>query len=251
MLKSLLPKENVRYIVSWQQHENAIVPEALKQRKDVEIHRFDIKGLSNNRNNAIDHCRGDIVLIADDDLEFSPDFSQKIIKVYQENPYLDLALFRVDFKNNKSYPEAITKLELPLPRGYFVSSIEITMRRESIRDLRFFPGLGLGAPKMHCGEEELFVTSAIKRGLDCRFYPVEICAHPEDTTGNGNSPEIWRAQGFIIHRIYGASSLLRIPLHAYRHSDGVMNFIKGLKYLSEGVLYSLRKWKSIPELYRW
>ena len=59
--------DGVRYVVSWQSHEEAPVPESLV-RDDVEIHRFDGRGISLNRNHAYDHCRADIVLNADDDL---------------------------------------------------------------------------------------------------------------------------------------------------------------------------------------
>ena len=63
----LPPEEGVRYVVSWQEHGDAVLPEILKDRKDVAVFRLDKKGLSNNRNNAIANCTGDIVLISDDD----------------------------------------------------------------------------------------------------------------------------------------------------------------------------------------
>ena len=51
--KMQLPQmEGVRYVVSWQAHELASVPEELL-RDDIVVYRFDKNGQSYNRNNAI------------------------------------------------------------------------------------------------------------------------------------------------------------------------------------------------------
>ena len=57
------PQEGVKYVVSWQEHDDNPIPSELSSRADVEVYRLDKKGLSNNRNNAISHCKGDIILI--------------------------------------------------------------------------------------------------------------------------------------------------------------------------------------------
>lgn len=67
----LPPREGVGYVVSWQDHRNARIPDAVAARDDVEVLRFDGRGLSANRNNALEHCRADIILIGDDDLVYT------------------------------------------------------------------------------------------------------------------------------------------------------------------------------------
>lgn len=252
MLKPLPVQSNVKYIVSWQDSQGLSIPEYLETRKDVEIYRLDVKGLSNNRNNAIAHCKGDIILIADDDLEYFPDFAKTVRSEFEKNPCLDLAIFKVDFLNKKTYPAKECNLSLPFPKNYFVTSMEIAFRRERVKDLRFWPEMGLGAPKMHCGEEELFVVSAIKRKLNCQFFPTFICRHPKPTTGDNISPEILRAQGFIISIIYPFSGILRIPLKAFRLKKSRKgSFFVSTKHLFQGMVDKICRFKSIPRDYRW
>lgn len=252
MLQSLERRPDVRYVVSWQEHENAPLPKALEERPDVAVHRLDAKGLSNNRNNAIEHSRSDIILIADDDLEYEPDFADKIIAAFEKDPGLDLATFKLQYFNPKTYPSESKELKIPLPKNYFVSSVEIAFRRESIGDLRFYPELGLGASTMHGGEEELFLASAIKRGLSCRFENSIIGRHPEPTTGDKVSEEILRGQGFIISLFYPLSFILRVPLKAYRQAKNKRgNFAGNFKNIWQGSILAKKTLREIPQCYRW
>lgn len=234
------PKEGVRYIVSWQEHRDATIPQSLLDRNDVEIYRFDVKGLSNNRNNALDHCRGDIVLIADDDLIYAEDFADKIIQTFESDSTLDLATFKIDFLNPKTYPPSDCRLSLPLPKDYYGSSIELAFRRKSLQGLYFWEKMGLGNSLLQCGEDELFLTSAIKRGLNCKFINKKIAVHPEGTTGNRVKPGILRGQGFIIRHIYPGSFPLRIILKAWRLSrNSQAAFLSSLFHLNRGAFISL------------
>ncbi|MCH5235400.1 MAG: glycosyltransferase family 2 protein [Muribaculaceae bacterium] len=252
MLSALPSRKGVNYIVSWQQHEDALIPESLILRGDVEVHRLDLKGLSNNRNNGIDHCNGDIVLIADDDLEYTADFAEKIVKTFEENPQVDLATFKIISLNHKKYPSQNRDLELPFPKNYYISSVEIAFRRERLKGLKFYPELGLGSPKMYCGEEEFFVASAIKRGYVCRFINLDIATHSEPTTGNKISNQILRGKGFVISAIYPKTWIVRIALKAYRESRfKKTSFLNNTYQLSKGALQRLLTWQHIPKKYRW
>ena len=240
MLQPLPPQERVKYVVSWQEYENAEIPASLLQRKDVEIHRLDIKGLSNNRNNALEHCKGDIVLIADDDLEYQPDFAKKIIETFEEDPSLDLATFKIDFFNKKIYPDESCKLGLPLPKNYYVSSIEMAFRRNSLRGIRFWDKMGLGNTLLACGEDELFMISAVKRNLECRFINKEIGSHPVESTGDKAKPGVLRGQGFILRKIYPVTFPARIILKSYRlFKKKRGNLLSNLFHLSHGAFLSL------------
>ena len=246
------PQKGVRYVVSWQAHGNEKIPENLSIRSDIEIHRFDIAGLSNNRNNALDYCKSDIVLIADDDLVYSHDFADKVRKAFYDYQDLDLAIFRIDFPNPKTYPEQDCVLSFPLPKNFYCCSVEIAFRRERIGDLKFWPGMGLGSKRFQCGEDELFVLAAIKRGLKCRFVNKVIACHPEESTGTKISSGILRGQGFILGRMYPLSCNARIPLKAYRLTRWQeVSFFKAVFHLSIGAFLSKVVWRRIPKCYKW
>lgn len=236
----LAPQKDVRYVVSWQEHCNAVLPEAIRGRSDVRVWRLDKKGLSNNRNNAIAHCSADIVLIADDDLIYYADSFQRVVKAFEQSRELDLATFRVKFKRTKNYPQDGCRLGIPLPKGYFVTSMEIAFRRKRTVGLSFNPLLGLGAPDMFCGEEEIFLLEAIKSGLMCRHIGEYICDHPGDTTGCKATPGILMGQGYVIKRHYPMSAFPRLLMKAYRISKrGDVSCLRALRFLVKGAMKRL------------
>lgn len=216
----LPPQEGVRYVVSWQEHDGAPVPESIQRRQDVDVCRLEVKGVSNNRNNATAHCSADIVLASDDDLIYEPDAFKKIVSAFEKNPDLDLATFRVKFHKDKPYPADGTRLTVPFPKNYWVSCVEIAFRRERLKEVRFNPGIGPGAPMLACGEDELFVIDAVRGGLNCRHVAEFICSHPHPSTGTRVNDGILRSNGFLIHTIYPLTYIPRILLKAYRTSKG-------------------------------
>lgn len=236
-----LPKvEGVRYVVSWQQHEDAPVPDCLV-RDDIDIYRFDLKGLSLNRNNAIDNCKDDIILLADDDIKYTKGQLRSIIEAFENNPDTDLATFICDQPQMPAYPTAVTRLSEPLPKGYWAGSCSIAFRRTSTGDLRFHPELGLNSPRLHGGEDELFLLAAMRRGLVCKFFPIAICTHPSHSTGTTAEvkPGTLRAQGCYMAIAYRYTWLPRIILKARRTSrSGNMSFMKSLGHLIAGACCS-------------
>lgn len=234
--------EGVRYVISWQNHGDAPVPAKLL-RDDVEIHRFDKPGLSRNRNNSLDHCRADIVLIADDDIIYTADNLKAVIKAFEDNPDVALATFMADMPDGPVYPAESCGLSEPLPKGYWVASINIAFRREAIGDLRFHPELGLGSERIHGSEDELFVLSAIRRKLSCSFFPIEICTHPSQSTGTKAqlTPENIRAAGCYLTIAYPSSFAARLLLKAWRlRRNGQSGFLRALRYLISGSAYAPR-----------
>lgn len=213
----LEPINGVRYVISWQSHENAPLPRGLN-RPDVEVHRFDGKGLSPNRNNALDHCRGDIVLFSDDDLTYFPQGIQDLRRAFKDRPELDFATVISRHGSMARFPKQRQRLSRKLPKGYYVTSFEIAFRRLSAGHLRCREQFGLGSPQLHGGEDELFLYDAICQGLNCQFLPIEICAHPHDSTGTKSrlTPQNLMAQGAVIAIMNPRTKWLRLPLKAWR-----------------------------------
>ena len=255
----LPPIEGVRYVISWQRHEGMPLPEGLECRGDVEVWRLDEEGVSRNRNNALSHCRSGLVVVADDDLVFRKEDLEGVADAFADEPSLDVALFCVDMPNGKHYPSSDCCLGLPFPKGYWVSCVEIVFRRDRIGDLQFHPGFGpgadvLGCGKMTlgCGEDEMFVISAIRRGYDCRFINRRLCAHPQPSTGGRMTVPILRGQGAVMSMIYSPMSLLlRILLKAWRASrNGTINSPTALRALISGVR-AKRNLLAYPSRYHW
>lgn len=246
----LPPMEGVRYVVSWQQcHYTAAVPDWLI-RDDVTVSILKGQGLSRNRNNALAHSTADLCLIADDDLRYRPEYFSTITSAYEADPALDFATFEYTSPHeHKAYPSHSFQLS-KMPKGYYVSSVEITFRRKAVAgNISFNELLGLGAPVLHCGEESIFVADALRSGLNCRFFPkvVTELTKPGTSTTRLSDPGVVMAYGaelWYIHR--DASVLPRCILKAWRisrqaHAPG---FLKSLRQILAGVKY-LKKGSAI------
>lgn len=245
-----LPRlEGVRYIVSWQTDTPLPLPEPL-QRPDVEVHAITGRGLSRNRNNALAHTRADVVLIADDDLSYTPGALKAVAGAFAAHPGLDFATFRYDGADHKTYPATECDLRR-LPRGYFLTSFELALRRRVIDDgIRFDERFGLGSP-LGAGEEELLLATLRRRGYRGRFFPVNITTHHGPTTGMrpASRPGAVRALGAYIGMAYPLTGAPRVVLKAWRmSSSGQMALLPALAALGAGwvrQLFMKRPWKTV------
>ena len=139
----------VSYLVSWQTvGEDSLLPEQLEARSDVRVIRTASKGLSRNRNHALDHASADVLLIADDDLDYIPQGLEAVRTAFEADPDLDIGLFR--YSNGcggyeKVYPQSPVRIAGHLPKDYYTTSMEIAIRREGRSgSLRFHEEFGLG-----------------------------------------------------------------------------------------------------------
>lgn len=244
--------DGVRYIVSWQNHADAPIPEEL-QREDVEIHRCERQGQSLNRNNAIDHCKADIILMGDDDLIYHPEGLKELIAAFEKDSELCLATFRGISPINPTYPEKACLLTEPFPKNYWVGACLIAFRRDGIGGLLCHPMFGLGPTKLQGAEDEFFLLSAVRRGYKCMYLPITICEHPDYSTGLTAtlSAGTLRASGCYIAIAYPRSFLARILLKAWRTKRaGQAGFFTALRHLLAGALYAPKVLKC-EHRYRW
>lgn len=242
----LPPREGIGYVVSWQDHRDAEIPNSLAERNDVRILRFDGSGLSANRNNALENCQADIVLIGDDDLVYRPDAFDNIREAFANDSTLEYASFQYDSPDNKPYPRLETSIN-PAPKGFYQTTFEVAIRRESrAAKLRFSNLFGPGAPYLTAGEDEFFLLTANKMGLNCRFFPIIIAKHPTLTSGAlpESSDGLLRTTGALIALRHRNMWVPRLPIVAWRIShEKKASFFRALKAMTAGALYALRKFQ--------
>ncbi len=233
-----LPRvKGVSYVVSWQDHEGAPVPASLDERDDVSIYRCEAKGISANRNNAIDHCTGDIILMADDDITYDAEALTAVIVAFETNRHLNMATFKFDGAGSKPYPSAETDLTFPFPYGFWVSSVEIAVRNQSPAGrLRFCPELGLGG-RFPIAEDELFVIAALRQGITPRFFPIVTGRHNGPTSGRQpSSNAALQALGIYVAMAYGIGAPLRVYTRARLiHRQGRASFVRAFAGIMTGI----------------
>ena len=240
---SLPEVDGVRYVVSWQISEDRsslMVPRALR-RRDVSIFVSDTEGLSRNRNAALRNSYADICLIADDDLNYTAARLNSVMAVFESDTSLDIAAFMYDGgETEKVYPRDECDLH-NVCKGWYLTSFELAFRRKRIGELRFNELFGLGAPVLEAGEENLFLFSALKRGLKGRFFPIVITRHNGPTTGVRRvaEPGVLMSKGAYMYVAHRSTALLRIVLNAWREMRaGRMGFWHALRHGVRGLIYA-------------
>lgn len=225
---SLPESEGVRYLVACQcpGHDSLPIPAQLR-RSDLRVIFSPDKGISKNRNFALLHASAPLCLLSDDDVSFTPDAFSNIITTFRNNPDIDIATFM--FLNShgtpaKHYPSSTFTLSKPV-KGYYVSSIEIAFRREKIVDsgILFNENFGTGASRFGCCEEGLWIHDLLNFGFKGAFFPFVIATHNDDAPTGVRlmaTPDVLRANGAYITRVYPYSALLRVVLKAWRVARG-------------------------------
>lgn len=228
-ISPLEPIDGIQYLIVIQKYEG--IASCVSEREDVSIIKSDTTGLSLSRNIALDDCRTDLILLADDDLNFNADGILALRNRFRADANLHFALGRlVDPDGNllKKYPEsrrALTKREV----GY-VGSPELLVRMSFVRrhNLKFDERFGLGA-EYPSGEEYIFLSDAMKSGANIRHFPHIVASHPIDRTGLiWDDVDIIRARSKVLRRVWGVWSPIFRARYAMakRNTLGLENSIR-------------------------
>ena len=161
------------------------------------------RGLTKSRNMAIREATADICLLCDDDEVFAPDYEEKILDAYAQNPRADIVIFKM-IDRPPSFPDKV--MELKFPKTMKVSSWQISFRRESLlkSGVRFDELLGAGTG--NGAEEELkFLLDSQKAGLKIYYVPAQIAkvAQAESTWFGGFTETFFENRGATTRYILG------------------------------------------------
>lgn len=200
----------------------------------LHIYSFSEKGLSKSRNRNLDYLSEEIGLITDQDVRFKKGFQDTIINAFKKFPKADIITFQIEdehalpFKNYKK--EACWMNQRDIMK---VSSIEIAFRASSILDNKiiFDEDFGLGST-YETGEEAIFLSDALNKGLKIKYIPLPIVVHPGDSSGykfSQNKPLI-RSKGAMFYRLFKQKAYLISIIFAVKKyklsSEGLINFVK-------------------------
>lgn len=245
VVKSRHPEvEGVRYLVAWQQPDgDIVVPEELKCRADFKVVTERSRGISRNRNFALRSAEAPWCLMGDDDVDYDATGLRLLIDAIREAPDADILTTRYSCCGEfvKTYPDGKVCLRTKV-KNYFVSAIEIAMRREALPGkVSFNENISIGTPKIRSGEENVFMYDALRAGLRGYFVPVTIGAHDHPSTSERDfvTPNFIFSHGAVVSHICPYTWLPRLILHAFRakksHNVGICF---ALRHSFSGVFYA-------------
>ena len=214
--------EGVRYLVGWQMpegEEDADVPEALL-RDDFIILRHASSGLSKNRNYLLTRATAPLLLVSDDDVDYTAEGLRGIIDAFDRYPHCDLLTFRYETSLPwKTYPAEARPIWQRL-RRYYPNSIEIAFRREAVQGrIAFDERFGIKA-LFPAGEEDIFIEDCRRAGLKGSFIPFTICRHEGSTTfeREENLDRYIPVKAAVNVRIFPYSWPFRMIIHTLREA---------------------------------
>ena len=230
--------DGVEYLVSWQLPEgDEPVPEELVNRPDFKVIKSATRGLSRNRNLALQAATAPFCLISDDDVQYTSEQLRLIIDSFEHHPEADIIAFKyASTGDQKWYPDETFSLAKP-PKGYFISSIEIAFRRENILEtgILFNERFGIGGEYM-AGEEDVFIHDALNHNLHGIFIPEFIATHNHASTGvrHNTTPAFIRTKGATFVHTHPHTWPLRMLLHALRHNSPDLSRFQYIKQWLDG-----------------
>lgn len=184
---SLLEKMNIQsdVIVGNQCDYNSIEKFDYKGHSALFLN-FNERGVGLNRNNALMRADGKYCLFADDDMVYVDGYESIIEEAFERHPDADVITFNLFEEIPIRY--VIKKTEKVGFLNYLrYGTARIAIRLESIRDCGIFFNLCYGGGTKHChGEDNLFLTDCLKKGLRIYAEPIFIAKLTEERDSTWN-----------------------------------------------------------------
>jgi len=185
------------------------------------------RGLSKSRNQAIDNSDSDICVIADDDLKYHSGYKDIIINAYKKYTDADIIAFDVPSTNQMRPTASLKEGKVDFLHSMKIASFQITFKRMSIVDnnINFNELFGAGS-KYTCGEENIFLVEALKKGLKIYFVNenIAIVDHNESTWFNGFDDKYFITKGAMFYEMFPLISWLLVIQFALRKRSIIKSY---------------------------
>lgn len=205
------------------------------------VYTYKEKGLSKSRNKALSHAKRDIALISDDDVRYLDNIGIIVNKAFKENPEADIITFQFMKDDNTLYKNNYKKEKFwhdiySLAR---VSSVEIAFRVDKIKEnnIKFDQNFGLGS-LFPTGEEYIFLSDALKKGLKILYIPIPILVHRDVSSGGQffDNTLLVESKGALFYRVFGIKAYFVSFVFTYRkYKTANMGLIKFYRLMLSGI----------------
>ena len=197
------------------------------------LYSYNEKGLSKSRNRAINNSNSDICIIADDDLEYENDYEKTILDAYKKYCDADIIAF---FVENAKKRNSIKEGKVDFFHAFKICSVQITFKRKKIIDnkIQFDSLFGSGSNYFIHGEENIFLTDCIKKGLKVYYVPQKIATLKSSESSwfkgyNDSYLEATGAQFYRMNKILCFPFLIQFLIrkrHLYKNNFTFINALK-------------------------
>lgn len=153
----------------------------------IEYLNFAERGVGLNRNNALMRAKSDICLFADDDMVYCDDYLRIVEKAFKKHPDADVIIFNIIEEHPTRF--IIKKEGRVWYHNYLrYGTARVAVKLKSIREKGISFNLCFGGGTEHChGEDNIFLTDCLKKGLKIYAVPKYIAKLTEERVSTWNS----------------------------------------------------------------
>ena len=169
------------------------------------------RGVGLSRNFSLQRADSDVVLFADEDIIYEPDYAKTVLDAFAVHPEADMLLFNVQAMPGREtyHNDSFSRVRWYNCGRYPTYSFAARLKRLHEENITFSLLFGGGA-KYSNGEDSLFLRDCLKAGL--RIYKIPVCiGHEkvrESTWFTGYHEKFFYDRGVLYRYLYGGMARL-------------------------------------------
>ncbi|MFG6147463.1 glycosyltransferase [Halobacillus sp. B23F22_1] len=213
-----------------------------KENNRIRMLSFNERGVGKSRNSAIMRSDADVCVMADDDAVYEDDYEEKILDEFKQNPKADVIIFSVKIIDNNG--EKFKKLKRNRVRffnSFKYGAVRIAFKRDVIlkKNIHFSLLFG-GGTKYGSGEDSIFITDCLKKGLKIYTSPQKIANiyNHESSWFNGYNKKFFIDKGALFRAIspkFAKILILQFVIRRYFLFKNDMKLLEAYRYMIKGL----------------
>lgn len=222
--RSLIEKMNLRSdAVICNQGDRNGVEEFTHGNNTITYVHSTLRGVGRNRNYGIANATGDILLFADQDVRYHDNYVEIIMRAYDECPEADLIFFNVKRINDSrsestdAHPRRVTWFSC-LRYG----TLRVSVRKTSLQQANvWFSLLFGGGAKYGFGEDSLFISDCIRRGMKAYAsdFEIGVVDQKDSSWFSGYNDDYFRDKGTLFVAISKGGYYLLAAHYLIKHKE--------------------------------
>lgn len=181
----------------------------------------DTRGVGINRNIAILHSYGDILLFGDDDLKYTDNYREIVERAFEENKQADGIIFNIDTIGNDMGRRKNSKIsQLKYFNALNYGTPRLAIKRDSLLRTGVMFNLNFGGGTIYSsGEDSLFISDLLKKGMKIYTNPNTIATtdQTQSTWFNGYTEKYFYDKGALFKALDYLPAWVMILQDVVRH----------------------------------
>ncbi|MBO5239341.1 MAG: glycosyltransferase family 2 protein [Lachnospiraceae bacterium] len=206
--------------------------------KNITYFNFEERGVGLNRNNTLMRADADVCLFADDDMVYVDGYDKIVDKAFEECKDADVIIFNLHEENSSRY---IIKNKHRVRYYNYLryGTARVAVRTNSVKKNAIYFNQCFGGGTSYChGEDNLFLTECLKKGLKIYAVPYYIAKLTDErlsTWNNGYDQKYINDQG-VLYRAISKHwwRILCLQDALRKHNSYGMNWWNAFRIMIEG-----------------